>query len=573
MTIDAICSRLDYLPLAIELAAARTATLPPDALLSRLSQPLTILRNGPRDVPLRHQTMRDTIAWSYDLLDDDRRAGFRQLSVFVGGFTLEGAQAILGNDSDALDLVEFLVARSLVVPMPGESSAPRFAMLESIRQFGVDELVASGDDEATRRAQADYLIALAENAIPFYDGPHLYFYLSRVVDEMDNIRSAMRWSLDCRDGIRANRLAGAIWRLWQNGEMRWLANTPWEAHWAEGRSWLEQALALRESVPPAFQLEALSGMTYLLVTTGQHHQADRYAEELLDRAREAQDPLGEHWAHLAKADNARSRGDLLTARTEFAAALEAAQRSRDPDNQTCGAYVGLGRLELATGNLPEAEANLRTALTFGGISGNPHNLSLATVFLAIVCHQQGKADEAAQFALAGIRHLADIHDDARSQIPVLILAELALTSGQTLEAVRLVAYASTRPRFYGSTTIDEAKIAPFRAALPESAFSQEWEAGTRLSPEDIRLMAERIVEILDRDPSPPPTLIPTSLLSPREEEVLHLLVAGRTNRAIGQELFISERTVEKHVLHIMTKLDLDSRTGIVAWAVRNGVVA
>ncbi|MGC4104797.1 MAG: LuxR C-terminal-related transcriptional regulator [Thermomicrobiales bacterium] len=570
-TIDAICARLDRIPLAIELAAARTATLPPETLLDRLSQPLSILRNGLRDVPLRQQTMRDTIAWSYDLLDDAHRTGFRQLAVFVGGFTLTGAQAVLGKESDALDLVDFLVARSLVVPMPGESSQPRFAMLESIRQFGMEELLASGDDEKVRTAHADWLIQLAEDAVPYYDGPLLHAYLSMVWTEMDNIRAALAWSLNREDGIRANRLAGAVWRVWGSGESRWQSSRPVAEVRREARAWSEKALAISAAVPFEHVVEAMCGMGLLLDSVEETDRKSTLMEELLVRSNAASLPHGAYWAHFALADVARIRGDWPTARAEAEAAIALAPLIRDPDNQRCGAEIHFAGILYAEGNLDAARSHYLTALEFGERAGNPLHLSLATISLSSVYRRLGDSHLAADYALKALDILASLNDVARTRVPMLTLAELARKQGQYAEAICFLAHAASVPGFMNGLEVDETRIAPYRDLLPESQFAAAWQEGSEASPAAMRAKARAFAETTTPGPQIQIVTLPSPLLSPREEEVLRLLVAGRTNRAIGQELFISERTVEKHVLHIMTKLDLDSRTGIVAWAVRNGV--
>ena len=580
-TIDAICTHLDRLPLAIELAAARTATLQPDALLDRLAHPLAVLRHGPRDVPLRQQTMRDTIAWSYDLLDEVNRTGFRRLAIFVGGFTLDSAQAILGEETDAFDLIEFLVDSSLVVPMASESGQPRFTMLESIRQFGLDELVTNGEDEAVRAAHADWLIRLTERAIPNYDGPRLYTWLAIVTDEMNNIRAALGWALDRGDGERANRLAGSVWRVWARGEAHWLSGRSWRDLWTEGSVWTERALALREGVATPHLVESLIGIGQLLVTLGEGARAAPYAEELLaiSRANGHRDPYGEYWAHLTLADVARQRDDRARALQEAQAALEIAPDVRDPQNQIAGAQILLGQLALVWGDAATAEGHLTAAVTAGQASQNSRHIAVAAFLLSQTYVALDRPEQAIRNALLVFEHVEALHDYAHFQGPTLAVANVALRYGHPRIAVQLCAYAATLPHQYTSVDIDEQMLAPFHAALPEPAFSNEWKAGTRLSPAEVKAIAERLANAHDReaitrhDPGPrrDPSSRAASPLSPREDEVVRLLVAGYTNRQIAEALFISVRTAERHVLNIMGKLEVDSRTGIVAWAVREGI--
>ncbi len=165
-SIVAICNRVDGLPLALELAAARVRVLTPDALLARLDQQLTLLTGGPRDQPVRLRTMRNAIAWSYDLLDDGQQTLFRRLAVFSGGWTLDAADAVCQPDENVLEAMESLIASSLVRRIVQPAGEVRFMMLEPIRQFALEQLVASGEMDAVRSRHADVFLALAEEAAP-----------------------------------------------------------------------------------------------------------------------------------------------------------------------------------------------------------------------------------------------------------------------------------------------------------------------------------------------------------------------------------------------------------------------
>ena len=211
-----ICRRLEGLPLALELAAARIKLLPPAALLSRLERRLPLLSGGARDLPHRQQTMRDAIAWSHDLLTADEQAVFRRLAVFVGGFTLEAAEDVGGRPPfppsaahpSVLDLVGSLSDQSLLRPVTGVTGEPRFAMLETIREYAGECLLASGEEDATRHAHAACFLALAERAEPELTGPAQTAWLDRLEVEHDNLREALGWSVR-HDPPTALRL---VWR-------------------------------------------------------------------------------------------------------------------------------------------------------------------------------------------------------------------------------------------------------------------------------------------------------------------------------------------------------------------------
>jgi predicted ATPase/class 3 adenylate cyclase len=302
-----ICARLDGLPLAIELAAARTRLLSPAALLARLDQRLTLLTGGAQNLPARQQTLRAAIAWSYDLLSPEERALFRRLSVFAGGCTMEAAETVCGEGNgqratsggpdpssllvardDVLDLLASLVDKSLLREAEGPDDEPRVSMLETIREYALDQLEASGEDARSRDAHARYVRDLVERAAPQLAGPQQALWLARLEAEHDNLRAALHWSL----GVGANHdvalaLAGRLAPFW---EVR--------GHLSEGRRWLEQALSVAGAAPESLRLRALSAAGGLARAQGDMRQAAVCWEEALGLARQ----LG---------DEARIAGQLL----------------------------------------------------------------------------------------------------------------------------------------------------------------------------------------------------------------------------------------------------------------------
>jgi predicted ATPase len=244
-----ICARLDGLPLAIELAAARIKLLPPQALLQRLEHRLQVLTSGAQDVPARQQTLRNTLAWSYQLLDADQQRLFQRLSVFVGGGTLEAIESLcqaLGDGTlPVLEGVASLMDQSLLQQTEQEGEEPRFIMLETIRAYALESLVASGEGEAARQAHAAYYLTLAEESERELGGPRQAIWLKRLEREHDNLRAAMDWSLkqgkDKNETQRhmeiALRLGGALRRFWQM-----------HGHLKEGQTFLESALSASEGI-------------------------------------------------------------------------------------------------------------------------------------------------------------------------------------------------------------------------------------------------------------------------------------------------------------------------------------
>ena len=231
-----ITARLDGLPLAIELAATRTKLLTPEQMLPRLQARLSILTSGARTLPQRQRTLRDAIGWSHDLLDAADQRLFARLSAFTGGWTLEAAEAVCDPDAlgmDALDGLTSLVDKSLVRWADSSDADPRFSMLETIREFGREQLDAGDDLEPVLRRHADYFLDLALAAEPHLTSDEQGEWLDRCDREHANIRAALRWAIDAAEADRAQASAGALWRFWQQ-----------RGHLAEGRRWLEEILAM-----------------------------------------------------------------------------------------------------------------------------------------------------------------------------------------------------------------------------------------------------------------------------------------------------------------------------------------
>ncbi|MDQ4078548.1 MAG: tetratricopeptide repeat protein, partial [Chloroflexota bacterium] len=275
-----ICVRLDGLPLAIELAAARVKLFAPQALLGRLENPLKLLTGGPRDLPARQRTLRATIDWSYVLLDDHEKQLFRQLAVFAGGFSLEAAEEVckVGADleGDILDTLEALTNKSLLQQGEGVDGERCFIMLETIREYALEQLLASGEAETLRRRHATYFLRLVETAEPHFFGPDLASWLNRVEAEHDNIRAALAWSQAADDRVQLGlQLAGLLWRFW---EVR--------GHITEGRHWLDALLAKREVAPASVRWLALHTAGNLARTQGDDSRARELFEECLALARE-----------------------------------------------------------------------------------------------------------------------------------------------------------------------------------------------------------------------------------------------------------------------------------------------
>jgi predicted ATPase/DNA-binding winged helix-turn-helix (wHTH) protein len=309
-----ICSRLDGLPLAIELAAARTRILSPRAILSRLERPLELLTGGPVDLPERQQTLQKAIDWSHSLLNPSEQMLFRRLSVFVGGCTLAAAEAVCDTRRDlGVDLFEglsSLVEQNLVQRMDRTQAEPRFVMLETIREFAVERLVASGEHAATRRAHAAYCLVLAEEGNPELVSEDRTLWLTQCDAEIDNLRAALDWLFGTRDLDWSFRLCVALFRFWDMRE-----------HLEEGRARLETIHRLAGDERSRDRARISHFIGALATAQGDHLAARQFLEQGLSLYEDLQDEPGIAASLNALAIAARDVGDYATAQINFERSL------------------------------------------------------------------------------------------------------------------------------------------------------------------------------------------------------------------------------------------------------------
>src|SRR5260221_9335365 len=302
--ITEICARLDGLPLAIELAAARVKVLSPSSLRTRLASRLQLLTGGSRDVPQRQQTLRAAIDWSYDLLSPAEQRLFRRLSVFVGGCDLEGVEAVCDAkgdlDLDLLDGMTSMVDKSLAQQMEQSHGESRFVMLESIREYALEKLAASGEEALTRRAHAAYCLVLAEEEITEQGGAA---WMERFTFEHDNFRAALEWLTETGDAEWGLRLGAALFRFWEMRE-----------YFAEGRDRLGKLLKLKAAAAPTkARSRALFAAGVLAGGQGDYSAANVLVGESLEIARQSEDKQGIAVSLNAMGVFARDQGDIALA--------------------------------------------------------------------------------------------------------------------------------------------------------------------------------------------------------------------------------------------------------------------
>jgi predicted ATPase/transcriptional regulator with XRE-family HTH domain len=390
------CVRLDGLPLAIELAATRIKLLSPEALLARLEQRLALLTDGARDLPPRHRTLRAAIAWSYDLLDAGEQKLFRRLGVFVGGCTLEAAEAVCDVRGDlrldVLDGLATLVDTSVLRREKGGDGEPRFTMLETIREYALEQLEASGEAEALRGQHTEYYLALAETAERELHRAEQLLWLQRLDQELDNLRAALAWSQTSAAGVETGlRLAGVLGRFWQ---MR--------GHQSEGRAWLLSILAHPIAKPTAARAKALNWAGFLVDSKSQQKAL---FEESLAIGRPLGDPT-------SVADALRGLGNITEAAPERTRALleeslALCQGLGDTWRSAMALYE-LGRLALQ-GDFGRAIARFEESLALSRQLGDRWG-SVHTTYRLLVARMYSTQSELTPHlteVLAQWRHLGD----------------------------------------------------------------------------------------------------------------------------------------------------------------------
>jgi predicted ATPase/DNA-binding CsgD family transcriptional regulator len=320
-----ICVRLDGLPLAIELAAARIKLLPPPALLSRLEHRLQILTSGAQDAPKRQQTLRNTIAWSYDLLNASEQRLFQRLSVFVGGCTLQAIEAVWAaldpetTGTSLLDAVASLIDKNLLQQTEPDSNEPHLVMMETIREYGLECLGTSGQMETVRRAHADYYLRLAEEVEPESLGPQQFIWLERFAREQENLRAALTWLMERTRTEMAVRLADALTWFWLES-----------MQWSEGRTALERVLALSQGEVTPRRAMALGHLGLFLLNQGEYDRAEQCYREGLALSQELGDTqLIASFLARGVALITYARGNYAAANTMFEESLEVLRKTGD----------------------------------------------------------------------------------------------------------------------------------------------------------------------------------------------------------------------------------------------------
>jgi len=463
-----ICESVNGLPLAIELAAARAKHLSLEALRDQLEGRLNVLVGGPRDLPRRQQTMRDTVAWSYELLGPEEQELLRDLSVFSGGWTLEAASAVCGRD--VLQRLSALVDKSLVVLT--HDAEPRYGMLDTVREFGAE----LREDEAIERRHLDHFLSLAEEAEPELGRAAQHSWLERLAREHDNIRAAMGYAMQ-RDIESALRIGGAVWRFWLLS-----------GYLSEGRSRLREALGADSDANPRWRAKGLWGLAWLAYHQGDYEEAQRCGEEMLTIARGSDDPV--------ELRNALTiQGIVHLAYERFAESVEVLDRcvellrDGEPGWLLATSLLNLG---MATTHArdPRAASVLRDARDLYATLGDRHYEARAVLYSGYAALLKG--DEPAARALFRESLIAfwELEDMWGTTEALEGVASIAGRSGSGERAATIAAAAealrekiNARP-FPADRAVKERSLEAVRSAMDEISWYERSSLGGSMSSED-----------------------------------------------------------------------------------------
>jgi DNA-binding CsgD family transcriptional regulator/tetratricopeptide (TPR) repeat protein len=569
----------------------------PDQLAERLRDRFRLLVGGSRSAPARQQTLRATVDWSYELLEEPERRLFGRLATFAGGFSMAAAESVCGWDLEANEIAELLrrlVVKSLVVVDFANGAEPRYSLLETLREYAQERLVLSGEAQATRDAHAAYYVKLAEQVdppggTPKFRGPDARKWFERLELEHDNLRTALGWLVDCGDAEAALRLAGALRAFWNQ-----------RGHPGEGRVWLARALALPDSQNTAARAHALVAAGTLACRQGDLDSATSVLDDAAVICRRLELRAELVYALYRRGWVAKARGEFAETRRLSTEALLLSREIRQPA-LTALCLCGLGWACWEQGALVEARAAAEEGLVLATHAGWAVGIGLLQSLLGVLSSEAGDLVTAQALLDAGLElrrsggylgedlfqnlgHLGwivlqqgdrikaraafvesvlfqnDMGDQAWLAESLEGCACVEVADHRPLQGLRLAAAAAHLRSIVGAQSAPRARrivehwLAQARRSLGRTASEAAWAAGTSMAIEEAIAVA--------LTPRSTPRAAP---LTKREYEVVKLVTSGRSDRQIGATLVISERTVHAHVRNILAKLGLGNRVQIAAW--------
>jgi len=618
--VSAICRRLDGLPLAIELAAARVAELPPKAILARFERLLPFLQRSGEVVELRHQTMRNAVAWSYELLDREEQTLFRALSVFAGGFTIEAAHAMRSQmakveeeqramdmapdaEAETVTILASLVKKHLLESQNWLDDEPRYVMLETIREFGLELLDRSDESDSARSTHASYFFGLADRVRPKLRGPDPGPWLSRLDRDLDNVRAALNWLLRHEGpvGVTAVGMCNRVAQYWL-----------WRGLLVEAKSWLTLAV---ENAPDPGQLERATAFLQLgHLENSDLSKTKRYYEESLTIFRTLDHKQGIAGLLTCLALNAEQSGSYAEATAYLEESLAIFRSLSDQRGLAQSSYQ-LGTLASKAGSYEKAKMLLANARDLWEQEEDVASMAFAIAELGHISRRQERLEEAfdllewslARLTGAGIEHgqgllryelamvalsagdLKRASSEFRAAIRLLGssktlnlyfagaiegLAEIAVRSGQYADAAILYSAvdrwqaASNYRRSPAEVLARTRSLGEIRRHLGAGAYQASWSRGQVMSITEAADAA--VLDVAEKEIDPAPArrrrIQSNDRLTSRERQVLCLITQGLSNQQIADALTIEPRTVTTHIVNIFGKLEVENRTHAAAVA-------
>ncbi|GAA0536992.1 ATP-binding protein [Saccharopolyspora thermophila] len=568
-----LCRRLDGIPLAIELAAVQLRTMPIEQLLSGLEQHFSLLTSENSTALPRHQTLRETIDWSFDLCSPDERRLWARTSVFAGDFDLEAAESVCSGDGispdDVVVLVSELVEKSILTRSdPPHGQRARYHILDTLRRYGLEKLRACGEEQRLRQRHRDWYRSLAERAAAQWFGPDQAQWAARLRSEHTNLRAAIEFCLSERTNVQAGlRIAGSLWCYWMPCGVL-----------AEGRQWIDRLLQL-DPEPTSAYGTVLWVYSWAASHQGEPDAGDTRAEQCRRLAEQLGDPQMGAYALQVAGLGAMSRGDLASARSLCA---EAWRRHRALGHVASPAVMALmqqGFVAALQGDVDQAVAYAEECVSITGEHGEEWTRSWGLVVLGLALWLRGDHRAAIPPLRESIATKRGLHDLFGLGMAVEFLAWSLTCTGRHKDAARLF---GTLERIWPLVGVPLMGIQPLaelhreneakaRAALGKAAFDTAFGAVAGLDPYQAldRVLGDEGIpaQAARRKPSSKRDDQRWAPLTRRERDVALLIAEGLSNRDIAARLLIGQRTVESHAERILTKLGATSRAQVAVWVV------
>jgi predicted ATPase/DNA-binding NarL/FixJ family response regulator len=566
-----ICHRVEGMPLAIELAAARTRVLSPEQIQARLGDRLGLLTRGSRTNPARQQTLRGSIEWSYELCTEPERLLWARLSVFAGGFELDAVEGVCADDrlaaEEVLELLAALADKSILIAEHLDSGI-RYRLPETLREFGQERLQESGEYTALRRRHRDWHEQLAVRADTGWLSPQMTEWAARLFREHANVQAAQDFcQAEPGEAEAGLRIAMHVWTFYYRNA----------GYLSEGRYRVGQTLAQARE-PTVWRARGLLLASFLAAPSGDHVAARTLLAEGTSLARQLNDPATSAFAAYCAGNVCTSAGELNRAIAYFDDGLANLPAAAVHDRQRAHLLISLAIAAGLAGDeerVDRCQRELAALTETGGESVRRWHSAYCLWALGLAAWRRGDLDRAAALEQESLRLREGLNDLRRSTVCLEALAWIAASGQQYQRAAVLLGAAAGLWRSMAVTLGGVEHLAGYqrdcyrqtRQALGEQAFQAAYTRGLELPAENafayaLQHSSAPAVPAMSAPTAPEPGTAP---LTPREMQVARLLAGGRTNKEIAAQLVISQRTAEGHVERILTKLSFTSRAEVAAW--------